>query len=278
MSEVQHFKQLNKYYNFSRWKYNWFLNGSRHFGFYPKKKWIPTEEAQTLMQNLVAEKVEAGSGKKLLDAGCGQGVTAIYLAKKYGSFVEGVTMVPYEVEEFTKIAKNFGVDAKAHATLMDYSHLKFGAEYFDGVYSQESLVHSINLEKTLRELYRVLKQGGRAAFFEYSMADDSKFSKEELKTLNEMNEASAMYSFPNMRHGAFSRLMQNIGFRNVEVEIISEEVGPMIKRYQLFAKPPYFLFKLFGLTKNMPNLVAAARMVRFGEKDLIRYNIFTAVK
>ena len=84
MSEVQHFKQLNKYYNFSRWKYNWFLNGSRHFGFYPKKKWIPTEEAQTLMQNLVAEKVEAGSGKKLLDAGCGQGVTAIYLEKSMG--------------------------------------------------------------------------------------------------------------------------------------------------------------------------------------------------
>ena len=75
MEEKEHFKRLNEYYNFSRWKYDWFLNGSRHFGFYPERKWIPTERAQALMQDLVAVKVGAGPSMRLLDAGCGQGVT-----------------------------------------------------------------------------------------------------------------------------------------------------------------------------------------------------------
>lgn len=278
MDEKEHFERLNRYYNFSRWKYNWFLNGSRHFGFYPERKWIPTQKAQTLMQNLVAEKVGAGPEKRLLDAGCGQGVTAIYLAERYGCSMEGVTVVPYEMQEANKRAKKSGASKKVKISLMNYSHLKFPNNYFDGIYSQESLVHSTNIGETLKELHRVLKFGGRIAFFEYSMADDNKFSEEELKTISEMNHASAMHSIVKMRHGLLEKFMQNAGFQNVRVENISEEVGPMIKRYEIFAKPLYRFFKFFGLTHGMPNLVAAARMVKFGEKDLVRYNIFTAHK
>lgn len=278
MDERAHFERLNRYYDFSRWKYNWFLNGSRHFGFYPERRWIPAQKAQTLMQDLVAEKVDAGSGKHLLDAGCGQGVTAIYLAKKYECFVDGITVVPYEVEEAKKSAKQLDLLSRVKVGLMDYSRLDFPDNYFDGVYSQESLVHSTDIEKTLRELRRVLKTGGKVAFFEYSMADDNKFSKEELKTISEMARTSAMHSLTKMRHGLFEKFMQNVGFRNAQVKNISKEVGPMIKRYEIFTQPLYNFFRLFGLTHKMPNLVAAARMVKFGEKDLIRYNIFTAYK
>lgn len=276
--EREHFQRLNTYYNFSRWKYHWLLGGSRHFGFYPERKWVPTEKAQVLMQDLVAEKVGVGAGKRLLDAGCGQGVTATYLAKKYGCLVEGVTVVPYEAEEAKKLAKKLDVSARVNVKLMDYSQLIFPDAYFDGVYTQESLVHATDIERTIKELYRVLKPGGRAAFFEYSMADDSTFSYEELKTLTEMNHASAMHSFSQMRHGAFEKLLQGSGFKNVNVEIISAQVAPMLKRYEALVKLVYYPLKLIGLTRNMPNLVAAARMVSFGEKDLIRYNIFTGVR
>ena len=278
MDEREHFARLNRYYNFSRWKYNWFLNGSRHFGFYPERKWIPTQKAQALMQDLVAKKVDASSGKRLLGAGCGQGVTAIYLAKKYACFIDGITVVPYEVEEATKSAEKLNVTSRVKIGLMDYSRLKFPDNYFDGIYSQESLVHSTDIEKTVKELHRVLKPDGKVAFFEYSMADDAKFSKEGLKTINEMNYASAMHSLTRMRHELFERFMQNAGFRNIRVQNISEEVAPMIKHYEIFTKPLYYFLVLFGLTHKTPNLVAAALMVKFGKKDLVRYNIFTACK
>ncbi len=122
MDEKEHFERLNRYYNFSRWKYDLFLNGSRHFGFYPERKWIPTQKAQILMQDLVARKVNISSGKRFLDAGCGKGVTSIYLAKKFGCIVEGVTVVPYEMQEANESAKKLNISNKIRVSLMDYSH------------------------------------------------------------------------------------------------------------------------------------------------------------
>ena len=278
MNEEEHFERLNKYYDFSRWKYNIFLRGSRHFGFYPDEKWIPTGKAQQLMQDLVAEKINLKKGMRILDAGCGQGVTSTYLAQKYGCLVEGVTVVPFEIAEANKLAKKLEVSDRVRYSLMDYSQLKFGNASFDAVYTQESLVHSTNIRQTLKEFYRVLKNGGKIALFEYSMAEDGKFSPEELRTIKEMNYASAMHSFPVMRHGSLETLMSGEGFRDVRAENISYKVGPMIKRYEKLAKPIYFVMRFLGWTSKMPNLVAAARMRKFGERDLVRYNIFTAQK
>lgn len=278
VKEKGHFERLNKYFIKSKWKYNFFLGGSKHFGLYPGEKWLPTEEAQRLMQDLVAEKINLTAGMRILDAGCGQGVTPTYLAKKYGAIVEGITVVPFEIGEANKLSQKLGVSSRVRYSLMDYSKLKFDDEYFDAVYTQESLVHSTNTEKTLKEFYRVLKKGGGIALFEYTMANDDEFSPEELKIMNEMNYASAMYSLFYMRHDKFDKLISRIGFQDVKVENISRKVSPMLRFYQKFAKPIYYLVRAFGLTYKTPNLIAAAQMVKFGEKDLVRYNIFTAHK
>ena len=278
MSEREHFQRLNRYYDFSRWEYNFLLGGSKHFGFYPDEKWIPTKKAQQLMQDLVAEKLNLRKGMRVLDAGCGQGVTSTYLAQKHGCSIDGITVVPFEIEEATRLAKKLEVPERTHYALMDYSQLKFGNETFDAIYTQESLVHSTNIQQTLKEFYRVLKRGGRIALFEYSMAENDKFSPEELRTIEEMNYASAMHSFSVMRHGTLETLMRDEGFRDVKVENISYKVAPMIRMYEKFSKPVYFVMRFLGLTATMPNLVAAARMRKFGERDLVRYNIFTAQK
>lgn len=276
--EKEHFERLNKYFARSRWKYNFFLGGSKHFGFYPDEKWLPTEDAQRLMQDLVAEKIDLTAGMRILDAGCGQGVTSTYLAEKYGAVVEGITVVPFEIGEANTLSQKLGVSSRVHYSLMDYSKLKFDDEYFDAVYTQESLVHSTDTEQTLREFYRVLKNGGGIALFEYTIANDNKFSSKELKIMNEMIYASAMYNLTYMRHDEFNRLISRIGFQDVRAENISRKVVPMLRFYQKFAKPIYYLVSAFGLAYKTPNLVAAAKMVEFGEKDLVRYNIFTAYK
>ena len=278
MDEKEQFERLNKYFNFSRWKYNFFLGGSKHFGYYPNKKWISTKKAQELMQDLVAEKLQLRKEMKVLDAGCGQGVTSTYIAKKYGCNVEGVTVVPFEIESANKLARQSEVSPLVNYSLMDYSNLKFADSYFDAVYTQESLVHSTNIEKTLNEFHRVLKTEGKIALFEYTMADDNKFSREELQAITEMNYASAMHSFSSMRNDKFKKLISDTGFRNVKVENINHNVSPMLESYEKFVKPIYYFLRIFGLTYKTPNLIAAARMVEFGDKDLVRYNIFTANK
>ena len=83
MNEKEHLNRLIDYYKKSRTGYNIALWGSKHFGFYPKGRKVAEKEAQTLMQDMVAEKLGLSSENVVLDAGCGQGVVSTFLAKKF---------------------------------------------------------------------------------------------------------------------------------------------------------------------------------------------------
>ena len=75
-SKEEHFSRLNNYYNKSRRGYSIFLKGAKHFGYHPNGISIPEKQASILMQDKVAEKLNLIKGMKILDAGCGRGVTA----------------------------------------------------------------------------------------------------------------------------------------------------------------------------------------------------------
>lgn len=276
MNQKEHFKRLNNYYIESRIGYDLVLGGSKHFGFYPKNKRIFEREAQILMQDLIAKKLGLSKRDKVLDAGCGQGIVSTYLSKKFGCKIEGITIPPFEIKKAKFLADKLKVSNKVHYSLMDYSDLKFKDNYFDCIYTMESLSHSINIKKTLKEFYRVLKKRGRIALFEYSLADDNKFSSYEKGMLNKIIYSSAMDGLKEFRHNKFQEILKEIGFKNIKVENISENVQPSLNRLRRFALIPYFFVKLFGLQENHPNLTAAVEFCKMAKKDLIRYNIFTA--
>lgn len=56
----------------SRLGYDFLLGGAKHFGFYPKgKENISEREAQNLMHDLLAQKLDLKKNQLVLDAGCG---------------------------------------------------------------------------------------------------------------------------------------------------------------------------------------------------------------
>ncbi|MBU1204634.1 MAG: methyltransferase domain-containing protein [Nanoarchaeota archaeon] len=279
MNEKEHFERLNKYYIKSKAGYDIFLWGSKHFGFYPKSKKVTEREAQVLMQDLVAKKLKLSADDLVLDAGCGQGVISTYLAKKYGCKIEGITPIHFEIDKANLLAKKLKVSDKINYSLMDYSDMEFKNNYFDCIYTIETLSHSVNIRKTLKEFHRVLKKGGRIALFEYTIAEDNCFSKYEIKILNKVSHASTMDSLGDFRHDKFQGTLKEAGFKDVIVEHISENVGPSLGRLRKFAILPYYLFvKPFGLQEKFPNVTAAVEFYKMAKKGLIRYNIFTAVK
>lgn len=153
----------------SKLGYTFLTWDTKHFGYYPSKKNnISEREAQILMNDLLAENLKIKKGFKILDAGSGRGVVACYLAKKYHANITGIDLVPFEVEMSNKRAKNLGVTDKVKFLIEDYSETSFPKNFFDAVYTMETLVHSPNIKKTLKELFRVLKPGGKVVFFEYS--------------------------------------------------------------------------------------------------------------
>jgi ubiquinone/menaquinone biosynthesis C-methylase UbiE len=95
-------------------------------------------------------------GKKLLELGCGAGEASVYFAKK-GADVTATDISNEMLEVVKKVAAKHSVQVE---TLKAYSHtVEVEDETFDIVYAA-NLLHHVDIETTLKEALRVLKEGG----------------------------------------------------------------------------------------------------------------------
>ena len=265
----QHHKKVISYFEDSKLGYNIVLGGVKHFGFYPDKTDnISEKKAQELMQDLLAERLDAKNNHVILDAGCGQGFVSIYLAKKYGCNVKGITIVPFEITESRRLAEKLDVS----------STTEFEDNKFDSVYAMESFVHSPDPRATLKEFFRILKPGGTLAIFDYTISKDQEFSGSEKKLWDIIVDRTAMGSIKNMRHDSFTKLLEKTGFESITREDISENILPSIKKLNKLAKIPYIFVDFLKLYRHFINVTAAIEVYKLAEKGLFKYNIFTAKK
>ncbi len=274
-------QKVVKYYTNPETKlgFDYVLWGSKHFGFYPTGKADITEkEAQILHQDLVAKNLDLKENNLVLDAGCGQGVVSTYLAKKFGSKIFGITLVPFEVKRAQERAKNLGVQEKTEYQVMDYSATNFPDNFFDVIYTTETLSHSPDIKKTLKEFFRVLKPGGKIAFFEYTLAPDEKFSERERKMLDIVIKGSAMMGLKDFRHDQFTEVIKKAGFESVKEQNITENIRPSFYRLHKLSRLPYKFIKLLGLQKFFINTTAGYEYYKMADKGLFRYCIFTGNK
>jgi len=104
---------------------------------------------------LMTSRLQSG---KILDVGCGPGLLVKEFAQRSKKFqVVGIDISPYVIRrarENCQGLKNI-VLKKAAA-----SHLPFDDKVFDLVICKDSLHHFNNLERALREMYRVIKSDG----------------------------------------------------------------------------------------------------------------------
>lgn len=271
-------RTIINYYEKSKHGYDLVLFGSKHFGYYPDKKInISPMKARDLMQDMVIKSLKADKNQLVLDAGCGQGVVSRYIAKKTGCRVVGLTIVPYELQR----AKASAIKSNAHNLryyLMDYSKTKFKPNTFDAIYAVESFCHAANTAKTLKEFLQVLKPNGRLVIFDYTIAQDHKFSARERKSLNIVIEVAGMYSTKNMRIGEFTKTLEHSGFRAVKEQDITAHVFPSFRYLRYLSMPAYPLVKLFRMQKRFIDITIPNKLYIPIKKGLIRYCIFTAVK
>lgn len=106
-------------------------------------------------------------GKKILDYGSGTGQIGVFLALT-GAEVRGFDVSPKAVEVANRRAEVNAVHAAARFEVMTAEELKYGDEEFDFAVGRWILHHleKEKLPRCGRELWRVLKNGGRAFFIE----------------------------------------------------------------------------------------------------------------
>jgi ubiquinone/menaquinone biosynthesis C-methylase UbiE len=104
------------------------------------------------------------SNKKILNLGCGLGEEAVYLALS-GANVTAID-ISQEMLNITKqLATRYGVKKKITYYKMSAEDLQFTNNTFDAVVGC-NILHHIHIEKTIKEIKRVLKPHGVAVFSE----------------------------------------------------------------------------------------------------------------
>ncbi len=158
------------YYNHTLYQYKvgWQLLKSRgvHFGL-----WY--DDTRNLHEAIINTNKKIGSiigdrkGIKLLDAGCGVGGTAIFLAQNYNCHVDGITLSTSQFELANKFIRELKLENTVNVTINDYTKTSFPDGIFDVVYAIESICHAREKSDFYREAFRLLKPGGKLVFIEY---------------------------------------------------------------------------------------------------------------
>ena len=118
-----------------------------------------------------ASELRREKAKTVLDLGCGAGRHAILLGK------EGFQVAALDVSETALKTLDVRVKAGSISSVLLVKHemgkLPFIEEYFDGVISTNVLHHgkSVEIKKTVDELYRVMKPGALAFVIALSSSD-----------------------------------------------------------------------------------------------------------
>lgn len=118
-------------------------------------------EAQDRLTDLLISKVNLAPGQTLLDVGCGVGRPAVRLSQQTGATVVGITVSADQVARATALAEQSGIAGRVRFQRADAMALPFDNESFDAAWAFESLLHMPDRAHVLREIWRVLRPGGR---------------------------------------------------------------------------------------------------------------------
>jgi ubiquinone/menaquinone biosynthesis C-methylase UbiE len=261
----------------SRLGYEYLMGGARHFGWYDSDHTVwRFRSAVKRMESVLAAKLDLPADASVLDAGCGMGVVAQFLASQAGLRVTGIDRLDWDLKTAIASAARKGLSDRTSFKWGDFHRLDFPDESFDGAYTMESLVHSDKPDAVISELFRVLRPGGRLAFFEYSHAPKEELSTEAYAVLKRVCAEAALPAWLEFEHGVLEQKLASAGFGNVASENVTARILPMFRAFSLLGRVPYVLARRLGKSEKAVNAMSAVEMYR--HRQAWRYNITTAVK
>jgi len=182
--------------------------------------WVTTEESSEIPEML---RLDAHSS--VLELGCGSGGYALHLARSVGCSITGVDVNAPGVRNANQLAASQGLEALARFAESDASKgLLFPEQAFDAVFANDVLCHLPERLTVLREMFRVLKPGGRMLFSD-ALVIGGMISHEEIATRSSIGYY--VYSPP----GENERLIAQVGFAQIRAIDTTDNASRIAKRW-----------------------------------------------
>jgi tocopherol O-methyltransferase len=166
MPESDSARQINRFYTEADSLLERLWSGSSrmiHFGYQPNAG-TEIDHDDSLIETVrqAALRLELKPGDLVLDAGCGIGGPAVWIAETYDVTVHGITNVELHKDKATELARTMGfTEDRVRFLVQDYTKTKFAAANYDAVVAIESACYATEKADFLKEMFRVLKPGGK---------------------------------------------------------------------------------------------------------------------
>jgi ubiquinone/menaquinone biosynthesis C-methylase UbiE len=216
----------------------------------------------------------------ILDAGCGIGGSAIWLAKKYGARVIGITLSDNQLRQAQQLAQQEQVADLTDFFIKDYLNTGFPDEAFDVVWAAESVCYAESKIDFLKEAFRILKNGGRLIIADGFLKRETK-NKEEERWFNVFIKGLALSNLAKIDE--FGEDLKKAGFKNMKYWDKTEAIKISSKKLYLmclFCLPFLKVIEWLRLTPKLltDNGLAGLAQYNMVKEGLAGYGVFYAEK
>jgi ubiquinone/menaquinone biosynthesis C-methylase UbiE len=217
-----------------------------HCGFFDERA-RGHDDAVLHMNRVLAEMAGISAGQRLLDAGCGIGGSAFWLAKNLGVKVVGININSRQIAQARRLAERRHLQNHVRFHIADFSATGLSPESFDVVWALESLCYAVDKPAVLAEAHRLLKPGGRLIVADGFLSRDA-LTPDERRLVQRWRRGWAIPGVVSFDE--FEYWLQETRYRNVYFRDITQQVVPSSRRIYLAS----LLFYPLGLLLHWAGL------------------------
>lgn len=160
---------------------------------------------------------EISNTHTLLEVGCGNGMTAVFLSQEYGCNVIGIDSSERMIALVAKRAEAERLAYKAEFLVADAVDLPFLDSMFDTIICEAVFSTLVDKERAAKEFRRVLRSGGKLLILDFVLR------REITKELQSQMSFLPCLARTRQLEG-YIRLFEQVGFQNPYIEDYSQEV------------------------------------------------------
>lgn len=141
------------------------------FHFAPRFRGEPFALSIQRHQHYVALRLGLSPKDKVLDVGCGVGGPMREIARFSGAHITGVNINGYQVQKVRAYNRRDRLEELCDVVEADFMNIPRPDGSVDAIYAFEATCHAPDKTALFRELFRVLRPGGRIGIYEWCLTD-----------------------------------------------------------------------------------------------------------